>query len=379
MTDVFVSYTAVDRALALPIVERLQRQKWSVFWDRNTSPGKKWQDVLEEHLKRAKCVVVLLTRESLKSSWVTFEASIARQRRIIVPLLLDSNLNPQKDLPDMYRDLHVVTLPKEADIANANPAIDLWLKTINDTVRRSALDRLLLVGATTFAATFMSMALIYIALTEHNAVTMWQAGITYLERGSFSKEENERLKFAVRNASAIDLLAPNAASITAVIRDDLPVFFKKPGASMRVLFADPNSEFYDAMMTMTTKGIERSQKARDSDKGLSARSKEIFLTFANQAVEKLQFRQFNTEFRAPMILIDRRLCFVALRLTPDQVTESLRIELADDSGGSGITHVLSTWLRSLAFFLRPSAQDEDQVESCKRHFDAVWERAKPFE
>ena len=154
---------------------------------------------------------------------------------------------------------------------------------------------------------------------------------------------------------------------------------KKEGVTLRVLFADPNSEFYDAMMTMTNKGIERDQRARDSDKGLPSRSKQILLGFADFAEKKLQFRQFQTEFRAPVILIDQKYCFLTLRLTPDQAKESLRIELASESAGTASSQALFSSLRSLAFFFRPSAQLEGNVESCKRHFDAVWARAKAFE
>ena len=226
MSDVFVSYTAVDRALALPIVQLLQDRKLRVFWDREIPAGKKWQNVLEHQLKRAKCVVVLLTQESLKSSWVTFEASIALERRIIVPVILDSQLDPQNDLPEMYRDLHVVSLSTASSHSNATTSNAVWIQTIVDTVKHSARRQSLQIAAAVSAAFLIIVALAYIALTGHNALTMWQAGLRYVERGAFSKEENERLQSAIRNATTIDILAPNATNFTSAFRDDLPVFLK---------------------------------------------------------------------------------------------------------------------------------------------------------
>lgn len=97
MTDVFVSYAAADRPLAAALVEGLARQKWSIFWDRGIPAGKKWQNVLDQRLTNSRCVLVLLTPNSLKSSWVTYEASVALQRHALVPLLLDPEINPSRD------------------------------------------------------------------------------------------------------------------------------------------------------------------------------------------------------------------------------------------------------------------------------------------
>jgi hypothetical protein len=379
MTDVFVSYSAIDRAIALPVIQALERQNWRVFWDRSIPVGKKWQDVLEQQLKRAKCVVVLLTRESLKSSWVTFEASIGLEQKIMIPLIIDPSLNPQTDLPEIYRDLHVASIPNNTDLSLATITSELWLRTIRDTIIQSSRRRLFKAGALALSILVTILTFAYITITSHNVLTMWQAGIGYLERGAFSKEENERLQLAIRNATVIDLLAPNATNFTSAFRDDLPAFLKKRDARMRVLFADPNGELYDSMMAMTNKGIERDAKARESDKGLPARSKQILLSYADYSTDKLKFRQFNTEFRAPIILIDKKYCFLTVRLTPDQAKQSLRIELASESAGTKLSQMLSSSLRSLAFFLRPSAEIEDGVESCKRHFEAVWARSKDFQ
>ena len=216
----------------------------------------------------------------------------------------------------------------------------------------------------------------YVAATLHNELTTWQAGIRYIERGAYSKPENERLKTAIRRATQIDMLVPNAASVTSFARADFPVFFKNPGSAMRVLFANPDSVFYDQMMMMTTNGIERDNKAHESDEQMPRRSRRQLLSFAGENASKIQIRMFDTEFRNPIILIDRRYCFLTVRLTPDQAEQSLRIELVASSAGNQIEQSMYRALREIAFLLSPSTDRDDNVESCVRHFDAIWSRSK---
>lgn len=378
MTDVFVSYTSADRPFATALVQSLAHQRLQVFWDREIPTGKKWSDVLKQQLHHANCVVVLLTRNSLASSWVTYEASVAHQQRILIPLLLDPGLDPYQDLPEMYRDLHVTSLPNDPRLLSSPSTQDPWLKAILTTVKRQ---RLLNLGRkVAFTALFVSILIVatYVTLTSHNALTTWQTGLRYIERGAYSKEENERLKTAIRQATLVELLVPNAVSFTSAFRDDLSTFFAKSENRMRVLLADSNSEFYDAMMSMTTKGIEEDAKASASDKGLPDRSKRLLLSFAGEASDRLQFKQFATEFRLPIILIDRKYCFSTIRLTPDQSTESLRIELMSESAGMPFDQTVARTLKAVAAFFRPSSQSEDSVESCKRHFDSVWARSKVY-
>lgn len=183
MTDVFVSYATADRAIASFVVEPLESQKWRVFSDRRIPAGKKWPDVLRQRLSSAKCVVVLLTRESLKSSWVTYEASVALQRRILVPLLLDPDINPNRDLPEMYRDLHVASMPPEGESLRTAGLQEPWIKAIRELVRQGTQRRLLLGGGTGLLALFAVLAASYVAVTIQNSIVEWQSGIRYLERG----------------------------------------------------------------------------------------------------------------------------------------------------------------------------------------------------
>jgi hypothetical protein len=89
MADVFVSYDRDDRERIAELVALLEAQGWSVFWDRDIPSGKSWRSHLVGALERARCVVVLWTDRSIESDWVAEEADFARQRDVLVPVLLD--------------------------------------------------------------------------------------------------------------------------------------------------------------------------------------------------------------------------------------------------------------------------------------------------
>jgi hypothetical protein len=95
MADVFVSYAREDQARVAPLVELLERQGWSVFWDRDIPPGETWRSHIGAALERARCVVVAWTGYSILSDWVAEEADEARARDVLVPVLLDPVIPPR--------------------------------------------------------------------------------------------------------------------------------------------------------------------------------------------------------------------------------------------------------------------------------------------
>ena len=65
------------------ISERLSSLGHSVWWDRTIPPGRIFDEVIQEALAAAKCVVVLWSETSVRSNWVKTEASdgMARHER----------------------------------------------------------------------------------------------------------------------------------------------------------------------------------------------------------------------------------------------------------------------------------------------------------
>lgn len=89
MSDIFISYASEDRPTARALAEALEARGWTVWWDRRIPTGKDYADVIETELTAARCVIVLWSEHSVKSSWVKTEAADASGRGVLIPALID--------------------------------------------------------------------------------------------------------------------------------------------------------------------------------------------------------------------------------------------------------------------------------------------------
>ncbi len=105
MSDIFISYDSADRPRVKHLVDELHRRGWSVWWDRTVRPGQTYDKVIDAALSRARCVIVLWSRESVESDWVKTEAAEAKSRGILVPALLDV-----VKIPLEFRRIHAANL-----------------------------------------------------------------------------------------------------------------------------------------------------------------------------------------------------------------------------------------------------------------------------
>lgn len=105
MSDIFISYAREDRDKARTLAELFQHQDWSVWWDRSIPPGRSFDEVIEEALGAAKCVVVLWSKNSASSDWVKGEAAEGLRRKVLVPVRIDS-----ANVPLEFRRLQTVDL-----------------------------------------------------------------------------------------------------------------------------------------------------------------------------------------------------------------------------------------------------------------------------
>lgn len=94
MSDIFVSYASVDREKAKAFAEMLSGRGWSVWWDRVIPPGREFDEVIEEALDAASCVVVLWSKASVASRWVKTESAEAMRRKALIPVLIDDTKIP---------------------------------------------------------------------------------------------------------------------------------------------------------------------------------------------------------------------------------------------------------------------------------------------
>jgi hypothetical protein len=89
LSEIFISYASSDRARVAPLVQALEAEGLQLWWDRDIDYGQSFHKVIEQALTAAPCVIVVWTRDSVQSEWVLNEASDARKRDRLVPVLLD--------------------------------------------------------------------------------------------------------------------------------------------------------------------------------------------------------------------------------------------------------------------------------------------------
>jgi eukaryotic-like serine/threonine-protein kinase len=89
MNDIFISYDSADRAIAQQFADALEARGWSVWWDREIPLGRAFDQVIEEELNAARCVIVLCSNESVRSRWVKTEAAAAADRDCLLPVLIE--------------------------------------------------------------------------------------------------------------------------------------------------------------------------------------------------------------------------------------------------------------------------------------------------
>jgi TIR domain len=94
MADIFLSYNEKDRNAVGRLAVVLQKQGWSVWWDRRIPAGQTWRGVLERELQSMRCMVVLWSANSVRSEWVCEEAAEARQTGRLVPVAIDHTRPP---------------------------------------------------------------------------------------------------------------------------------------------------------------------------------------------------------------------------------------------------------------------------------------------
>jgi hypothetical protein len=88
--QVFISYASEDRARAGQLAAALEAEGLTVWWDRKIVAGHQFDQVIEEALDAAQCVLVCWTTHSVGSEWVKNEAAAGAEREVLVPVRLDA-------------------------------------------------------------------------------------------------------------------------------------------------------------------------------------------------------------------------------------------------------------------------------------------------
>ena len=118
---VFISHAYTDTPLVKKVVAGLERAGLEV-WDatREILPGDNWADKVARALKESEAMVVLLTPDALRSSWVRWEIQYALGEQIyrnrLIPVLVgDPEELPKEEVPWILRRLHMIDMGEYSD------------------------------------------------------------------------------------------------------------------------------------------------------------------------------------------------------------------------------------------------------------------------
>jgi hypothetical protein len=140
MADVFISYKSRMRPRVREIARSLEELGLTVWFDNELEAGQSFAAVINAELARARCVVVCWTPDAFapedgsEVSWVEAEASIARERKVIVPIMLERV--PLKAPWNMFHTERMMDWPAGA---HDHPAWQSMLEAIGRNLDRPGL------------------------------------------------------------------------------------------------------------------------------------------------------------------------------------------------------------------------------------------------
>ncbi len=98
--DAFISYSHLDREVAIKIKDALEAQRLKVWIDEvDILPGKDWIAEIEKGIAMSRSVLILISEKSKDSKWVNNEAHQAYRSAVngecqVIPVLLDGVIPP---------------------------------------------------------------------------------------------------------------------------------------------------------------------------------------------------------------------------------------------------------------------------------------------
>lgn len=93
-TDVFISYSHKDKAKIAVLAHALEQSGKTVWWDPEILPGQNFQDVIQDALHHASCVITAWSQTAVKSDYVRAESLWAFTNKNLVSMRLDDVVLP---------------------------------------------------------------------------------------------------------------------------------------------------------------------------------------------------------------------------------------------------------------------------------------------
>jgi hypothetical protein len=89
MADIFISYKKEDAGRVIRMVEALRAEGFDVWWDHGIKAGSEWDRSIHQELYSAKVVIAIWSDASVAAPWVKEEATVGKNRGVLVPAKID--------------------------------------------------------------------------------------------------------------------------------------------------------------------------------------------------------------------------------------------------------------------------------------------------
>ncbi|HKG22936.1 MAG TPA: TIR domain-containing protein [Blastocatellia bacterium] len=132
MSDIFICYSRDDRDKAAELAALFEQQGWTVWWDRNIPPGKRYSQIIGEELAAARSIIVLWSLTSVASDWVRDEAQEGVSRGVLIPVLIE-----KVDMPYGFRQHQTADL-SEWDGSASHPEMRMLLDSLSKLINKPA-------------------------------------------------------------------------------------------------------------------------------------------------------------------------------------------------------------------------------------------------
>ena len=92
----FISYAHKDSDTVLPVIARLQKEGYRIWYDEGIAPGSSWDVYISEHLDKSCNVLAFLSKAFLKSQNCRDELALTRSKGISMNIIYidDAELSP---------------------------------------------------------------------------------------------------------------------------------------------------------------------------------------------------------------------------------------------------------------------------------------------
>lgn len=126
MTDLYITYNIRERYWVSKLVQSLEFEGYTVWWDHAVIPGANFRNESQLALSQAKCVLAVWSETAVDDHWVLVDAEQAKQQEMLVSVLAS-----YCTIPNSYRHLELTDL-KGWDAASKQ---DVHFKNLLKTIQ----------------------------------------------------------------------------------------------------------------------------------------------------------------------------------------------------------------------------------------------------